>query len=76
VDADFLWFPLRLPFPPRVLPIACQFFLVRIHRDHRVTALLERLNPSLAMLELRVALGMGAALPRFAVALQTGACGR
>ena len=75
VDADFLWFTLRLPFSPSVLKIAHQFFLFRIHRDHRLPAFLERLNHRLAMLELRVAVGMGASLPRFAVALQTVACG-
>jgi len=37
VNPDLLGLALRLPFAPRILEIAYQFLLFRVHGDHRLT---------------------------------------
>src|ERR1019366_8412186 len=61
---------LRSPLASAVLELANQLLFLRIHRDHRLTAMLKLLHGGIDMLELRIAIRMGSALLRLAVTLQ------
>ena len=62
--------PLGLPLPSAVLEVADQFLLLGVHRDDWLAPPLIRLDPSVDVLELGVAVGMAAAFPGLAVGLE------
>jgi hypothetical protein len=62
--------PLRLPFRAVILEIPDQFLLLGIHQDHWLPAPLEREDAGVDELELGIAIGVGAALPRLAIGLE------
>src|SRR4051812_49476458 len=68
---DLLRIALRAPGPARILEIADEFFLLRIHRDHRLARGQGRPDALVETGELRVAIGMSIALAGLAIALQT-----
>ena len=55
VDHGFLGVPLRLPLAPRVLDIPDQLLLLRVDRDHRLSALEKLIRLRIDMFELCVA---------------------
>ena len=61
----------RLLFSSTVLKVRGQLLLFRIHRDHRLPALLKLFDRAIDVLKLSVAIGVQAAFLRFAIALQT-----
>ena len=71
MDEHFFGFALGLPFPPIILEFPDDFFLFRVHRDHRLPSFLKRDHGRIDMLELGVAIWMTAPFFRLAVALQT-----
>ena len=70
MDADLFGATLGLPLPSAVLEVADQFLLLGVHRDDRLAPPLIRLDPSVDVLELGVAVGMAAAFPGLAVGLE------
>src|SRR5262249_45611250 len=70
VNADFLRRPFGAPLPAWVLEIPHQLLLLRVHRDHRLAALLKAPRLGVDVLELGVAVGMLPPLARLAVGLQ------
>ena len=70
VNVHLFGLALALPLAPVVLERAHQFLLLRVHRDHRLPALLESLDLGVDVLELRIAVRVRRALQGLAVALQ------
>src|SRR3954452_10758725 len=70
VHPDRLRMAFRAKLAAAVLAVANQLLLLRVDRDHRLAGGLERLHRRIAVLELRVAVGMLGALTGLAVALQ------
>src|SRR5271157_3043971 len=68
---DPLGFALCVPFAPVVLVVSHEFFLLRVHRNHRVAGTHFTRHPAVDMLELRVTVQMLVALLHFTVALET-----
>src|SRR5947207_6719139 len=58
-------FSYRLPFLSAIFEIANQFFLLRIHGDDRLPALLEILTLAIEILKLRIAVRMRCSFPGF-----------
>ena len=69
VDAHLLRLLLWTPFAPRILEIAHQFFLFRIHRDDRLPGCKKALCLGIDILELGIAIWMVSSLTRLAVSL-------
>src|SRR3954467_6418677 len=70
VDLYLFRFALWAPCSACVLEIADEFFLFRVHRDHRLLLGQRRLYARLDVVKLRIAVGMLATLAGLAVALQ------
>src|SRR6266446_3036189 len=70
VNPHVLRFSLRVPFSPRVLKIAHQFLLFRVHRHRRFTCGKARGGLRIEVFELPIAIGVLAALARLAQSLQ------
>ncbi len=66
----FLGVPSAVPFPTCIAEIPDQFLLLRVHRHHRLTSLLEGPHLTVDVLKLGVAVGMRTAFPGLAVGLQ------
>ena len=75
VDADLFRFSFRPPLPPVVLELAHQFFLLRVHRYHRLPPRQMPPHPLIDVFKLGVAVGMLAAFQRLAIRLQAVADG-
>ena len=74
MNSHFQRLSLRPPFSSPIAEIPHQFLLFRVHRDHRLTTLLEGDGLIVDVLELGVSVGMGCSFPRFAIGLQTVPC--
>src|SRR5262249_60650020 len=70
VDANLVWLALGPPLTARVLEIPYQLLLFRVHRDHRLAALLEAPGLGVDVLELGIAVGMLPAFTPLAIGLQ------
>ena len=75
VDANLFRFSFRPPFLPVILEFAHQFFLLRVHRYHRLTLQQMLPHPLIDVFKLGVAVGMLPAFQRLAVRLQAVADG-
>ena len=70
MHAHLFWFSLGPQFPPAILEIPNQLFLLRVYRDHRLSVSQTPLDPSIDVFKLRVAVRMLGALQHLAVGLQ------
>src|SRR6266446_8410847 len=62
--------PLGMPFASRIFEIPDQFLFLRVHRYHRLSALLKRPDLLGDMLELRITIAVRAAFLGFPIGLQ------
>jgi hypothetical protein len=70
IDAGPFGPPLRLPFPARILEIPDQLLLLRVHRHHGLTPLLEGDHLTVDVPELGIPIGVGATPPSLAKGLE------
>ena len=71
MHADLLRFPLGTQFPPAILEVSHQFFLLGVHRHHGLFVGQKALDLAIDVFELGIAVGMAVAFLALAIGLQT-----